>query len=118
MKQNFSKRYHVGLQAYLKQRTGAHLQRAHGMGHRALTAGLQTLDIAKLHEQILVTKVLPGHPAGRRALLIKQAGTFFAEAIIPTEKMTPGLREAAVHVNQIVEMLSQRTVELARSEEH
>jgi signal transduction histidine kinase len=115
MKQKFSKRYQAGLQAYLKQRTGAHLQRAHGMGQRALAAGLQTLDIAKLHEQILVNQVLPGRPTGKRALLIKQAGTFFAEAIIPIEKMTPGVREPAVHLNQIVEMLSQRTVELAAS---
>src|ERR1035438_10629893 len=114
MKQKFSKRYQAGLQAYLKQRTGAHLQRAHGMGQRALAAGLQTLDIAKLHEQILVNQVLPGRPAGKRAVLIKQAGTFFAEAIIPIEKMTPGVREAAVHLNQLVELRSQRTVELDR----
>ena len=82
---------------------------------QALAAGLQTLDLAKLHEQILVTQVLPGRPAGKRAALIKQAGTFFTEAITPIEKTHRGTREAAVHLNQIVEMLSQRTVELAAS---
>ena len=115
MKQKFSRRYQAGLQAYLKQRSGAHLQQAHGMGRQALTAGLQTLDIAKLHEQILVTKVLPDHPAGKRAALIRQAGIFFTEAITPIEKIHRGTHEAAVHLNQIVEMLSQRTVELAAS---
>jgi len=115
MKQKYSRRYQAGLQAYLKQRSGAHLQRAHGMGRQALTAGLQTLDIAKLHEQILVSKVLPDHPAGKRAALIKQAGIFFTEAITPIEKIHRGTHEAAVHLNQIVEMLSQRTVELAAS---
>ena len=115
MKQKFSRRYQAGLQAYLKQRSRAHLQRAHGMGRQALTAGLQTLDIAKLHEQILVSKVLPNHPAGKRAALIKQAGIFFTEAITPIEKIHRGTHEAAVHLNQIVEMLSQRTVELAAS---
>jgi signal transduction histidine kinase len=115
MKQNFSRHYRAALRAYLKQRSEAHLQRARGMGQQALAAGLQTLDMAKLHEEILVSKVLPGNPAGKRVALIKQAGTFFTEAITPIEKMTPGVREAAVHLNQIVEMLSQRTVELAAS---
>ena len=115
MKRKFSRRYQAGLQAYLKQRSGAHLQRARGMGRQALTAGLQTLDIAKLHEQILVNKVLPGSPANKRGALIRQAGTFFTEAITPIEKIHRGTREAAVHLNEIVEMLSQRTVELAAS---
>jgi signal transduction histidine kinase len=115
MKRKFSRQYQAGLQAYLKQRSGAHLQRARGMGQHAMTAGLQTLDLAKLHEQILVTQVLPGHSAGKHAMLIKQAGIFFTEAITPIEKTHRGTREAAVHLNQIVEMLSQRTVELAAS---
>jgi signal transduction histidine kinase len=85
------------------------------MGRQALTAGLQTLDIAKLHEQILISKVLPGSPVSKRISLIKQAGTFFTEAITPIEKIHSGTREAAIHLNQIVEMLSQRTVELAAS---
>jgi signal transduction histidine kinase len=115
MKQKFSRRYQAGLQAYLKQRSEAQLQRAQGMGQQALAAGLQTLDIAKLHEQILVTQILPGRPAGKRVGLIKRAGIFFTEAITPIEKKHDTARAAAVHLNQIVEMLSQRTVELAAS---
>jgi signal transduction histidine kinase len=115
MKKKFSRRYQSGLQAYLKQRSKAQLQRARGMGQQALTVGLQTLDIAKLHEQILVSKVLPDSPASKRGALIRQAGVFFTEAITPIEKIHHGTREAAIHLNQIVEMLSQRTVELAAS---
>jgi signal transduction histidine kinase len=115
MKRKFSRRYQKALLAHLKQGAGTRLQPARGMGQQALAAGLQTLDIAKLHEQILVTQVLPGRPAGKRAALIKQAGAFFTEAITPIEKIHRGTREAAVHLNQIVEMLSQRTVELAAS---
>ena len=100
---------------YLKQGPKASLQPAHGMGRRALAAGLQTLDIAKLHEQILVTKVLPGFPAGKRVTLIRQAGIFFTEAITPIEKTHRSAQEAAIHLNKIVETLSQRTVELAAS---
>jgi len=115
MKARFSRHYKAGLQAYLKQQSAAHLQRAHGMGRQALAAGLNTLDIAKLHEQILVTKVLSGVPAGKRVRLIRQAGIFFTEAITPIEKIHRTAHEAALHLNKIVEMLSQRTVELAAS---
>jgi signal transduction histidine kinase len=113
MKLKFSKRYRAGLRDYLKQHSGAHLRQARGMGQQARAAGLQTLDMAKLHEQILVTQVLPGQPPGKRAALIKQAGVFFTEAITPLETTQRNARDAAIHLNKIVEMLSQRTVELA-----
>ena len=115
MKHKFSRRYRAALLTYLKQGPGGRLEPARGMGQQALSAGLQTLDMAKLHEQILLTQVLPGRPAGKRAALIRQAGAFFTEAITPIETIHRGTREAAVHLNQIVEMLSQRTVELAAS---
>jgi signal transduction histidine kinase len=115
MKRKFFICYQKALLAYLKRGSRVCLQSAHGMGQQALAAGLQTLDIAKLHEHILITAVLPGCPADQRAALIKQAGIFFTEAITPIEKIHRGAREAAAHLNQIVEMLSQRTVELAAS---
>jgi signal transduction histidine kinase len=115
MKRKFSRLYQAALLAYLKQGPGARLQSAHGMGQQAATVGLETLDVAKLHEHILVTEVLPGRPAGKRAAIIRQAGVFFTEAITPIEKIHRTAREAALHLNKIVEMLSQRTVELAAS---
>jgi signal transduction histidine kinase len=113
MKHKFSKHYQSALLAYLKQSPPAHLTPARGMGQRALDAGLQALDLAKLHEKILVNEVLPGRSARRQSTLTKQAGAFFTEAITPVEKLRQGGRKAALHLNQVVEMLSQRTVELA-----
>ncbi len=115
MKHNFSKRYQAALLTYLKQGPRALLQPAHCMGQQALTAGLHTLDMAKLHEQILITQVLPGRLASKRASLIKQAGIFFTEAITPTENIHRNTQKATTDLNQIVELLSQRTVELAAS---
>jgi len=115
MKRKFSSRYQRALLTYLRKCPRARLELARGMGPLALTAGLQTLDLAKLHEQILITQVLPGHPAGKRAALIKQAGAFFTEAITPVEKTRRGTQDAALHLDQIVEMLSERNVELAAS---
>ena len=113
MKRKFSKLYQTSLLRYLKQGPRAHPRSARGLGEEALSAGLQTLDIAKLHEQILVNQVMPGLSPARRATLIKQAGVFFTEAITPIEKNLSDGNDTPVHLNQIVEMLSERTVELA-----
>src|SRR5271169_6236073 len=118
MKRKFlklSRHYRAALRAHLKQGRHASLNSARGLGGQALAAGLQTLDLAKLHEQILVTEVLPGCPKGKRSTLIKQAGIFFAAAITPIEKTHRSAREAAVLLKKFIETLSQRTVELAAS---
>jgi signal transduction histidine kinase len=112
---NFSRLYRVALRAHLKQGRQAGLESAQGLGAQALAAGLQTLDLAKLHELILVAEVLPASPAGKRSALIKQAGIFFAVAITPIEKTHRSARGAAAQLKKIIETLSRRTVELAAS---
>jgi signal transduction histidine kinase len=118
MKQTFlklSQRYRKALRTHLNQGRHAALEPARGLGGQALAAGLDTLDLAKLHEQILVMEVLPGCPTRKRTRLIKQAGIFFAVAITPIEKTHRTAREAAILLKQFVETLSRRTVELAAS---
>jgi signal transduction histidine kinase len=112
---NLSRRYRSALRTHLKQGRQASLESARGLGGQVLAAGLQTLDLAKLHEQILVTEVLPGCPKGKHSALIKQAGIFFAAAITPIEKTHRSAREAAVQLKKFIETLSRRTVELAAS---
>ncbi len=108
-----SQRYQTALRVHLKQGRLAGLESARGLGGQALAAGMETLDLAKLHEEILVTEVLPGAPPRKRGALIKQAGIFFAVAITPIEKTHRNGREAAMQLKKIIETLSQRTVELA-----
>jgi len=110
-----SRHYQDALRTQMKQGRKASLASARGVGRQALAAGLQTLDLAKLHEQTLVTELLPGCQAGKRDALIKQAGVFFAEAILPIEKTHFSSQEAAVYLRKFIETLSQRTVELAAS---
>lgn len=112
---NLSQRYQAALRKHLKQGRVASLESARGLGSQALAAGLQTLDLAKLHEQILITHVLPGCLPGKRDALISQAGVFFAVAITPIEKTHRSAREAATQLKKFVETLSRRTVELAAS---
>ncbi len=112
---NLSRRYRAALQTHLNQGRQAGLEPARGLGSQALAAGLQTLDLAKLHEQTLIAEVLPGCPARQRTALIKQAGVFFAAAVTPIEKTHRSAQEAAVHLQKFIEALSRRTVELAAS---
>jgi signal transduction histidine kinase len=112
---NLSRRYRIALQTHLKQGRKASVESARGLGSRALAAGLQTLDLAKLHEEALITKLLPSYPASKRAALIKQAGVFFAMAVLPIEKMQRSAQETTAQLKKFVETLSQRTVELAAS---
>ena len=109
-----SRRYVTALRRHLKQGQHADLASARGLGSQALTAGLQILDFAKLHEQTLVTELLPGFAPKKRATLIRQAGIFFGAAIVPFEKSQRSAREAIIQ-KKFIETLSQRTVELAAS---
>ncbi len=112
---NLAQRYQVALRKHLKQGKSAGLESAHGLGSEALAAGLQTLDLAKLHERTLVNELLPAYPMRRRGALIKQAGKFFAVAILPIEKLHRSASEATAHLKKIVESLSHRPEELAAS---
>jgi signal transduction histidine kinase len=112
---NLSRRYQSALRTHLRQGQQASLEPARGLGSQALAAGLQTLDLAKLHEQTLVRELLPACRADKRAALIKQAGAFFAAAITAMEKTHRSAGEDTDHLKKSVEALSQRTVELAAS---
>jgi len=110
-----SRQYQNALRNHLTPGRRVSLGSARGVGSQALGAGLQTLDLAKLHEHTLVAELLPGCPPGKRAALIRRAGEFFALAILPIEKNHFGAEDAAAYLRKFVETLSQRTVELAAS---
>jgi two-component system sensor histidine kinase DegS len=86
-----------------------------GLGSEILADGLPMLELAKLHEQFLISELLPGYPAKKRAALIKRAGKFFAAAVVPIGKTPLPGAECITVLEETVEMLSQRTVGLAAS---
>lgn len=105
--------YQSALQAFLRRTDRNNPRAAHGLGARALGAGLKTLDVARLHEQTLVALVLPRHPRRRHAALIRRAGTFFALAMAPADHDAPG--GAINQLKRSIALLSRRTVALASS---
>ncbi|MEO0017465.1 MAG: hypothetical protein RLZZ522_748 [Verrucomicrobiota bacterium] len=112
-----SQLYQAKLRQHLAHGTGADLEPAREMGRNAVSLGLETLDLAQIHELALAALVLPTASATTNAALVGLAGLFFAEAITPIEQTHRGAREAATHLNLIIKTLSQRTLELADSVE-
>ncbi len=110
-----SQRYVAALRKHLKQGPGTNSPLAQVLGRRAMALGLETLDLARFHEQALIALVLPDYSPGTRDRMIRRAGIFFAEAITPIEKTHRSAREANTHLQQMIQTLSQRTLDLAAS---
>jgi signal transduction histidine kinase len=110
-----SRRYQAALRKHLKQGSQASSEPAQRLGRQAMATGLETLDLARIHEQALITLVLPSYSARSRDAMVRLAGTFFAEAITPIEKTHRTAREANVHLNQMIGTLNRRSADLADS---
>jgi signal transduction histidine kinase len=104
-------RYLVALEKHLKQGPQASLLPALVLGQLAVTLGLETLDLARIHEQALVTLEL----SNTRNAFSKLAGIFFNEANIPIEETHRAARRNKAHLGRLMTTLGQRTKELADS---
>ena len=113
-----SRRYQVALRKHLKHGSQASAEPAQRFGRQAMATGLETLDLAKIHEQALITMVLPGYSPDIQAAMVRRAGFFFAEAITPIEQTHRTAQEANGRLNQMIEMLNRHSVDLADSNRH
>jgi hypothetical protein len=78
-----SQQYVAALKKHLEQGPQASLQPGLGLGHRAVTLGLETLDLARIHEQSLVTLELSKVKNG----FTKPAGIFSPRPIFRSRKL-------------------------------
>ena len=108
-----SRQYQAALQKHLEQRPRASPRSADGLGRQALAIGLETLDLAKIHEQALIALMSPSHSPGTRDVMSKRAQAFFIKAVTPIEKTHRTTMEANVRLGQLNEKLRRRTGELA-----
>jgi signal transduction histidine kinase len=106
-----SQQYTAALGKHLKQGPQASLQPALGLGRQFVALGLETLELARVHEHALATLELSNIKNG----FTKLAGIFFAEANIPVEETHRAARQSNVHLSRLKETLDQRTEELAAS---
>jgi signal transduction histidine kinase len=104
-----SGRYVTALRKHLKQGLRANSQPALGLGRRAVVLGLETLDLARMHERSVATLELSSKKNG----FIKRAENFFNEALAPIVETHRAARQSKVDLSRLNETLSRRTVELA-----
>ncbi len=83
------------------------------LGRRAVKQGLDTLELARIHENALLALLLPTHSPRTRGTMIRRASAFFAEAITPIEETHPGAEQARARLKVVVQSLSRRSMELA-----
>ena len=110
---DLSRRYQRALRCYLKQAPGKSLQPAMRLGRQAVVMGLETLDLALIHEQAVIDEVLLRCSPAVLDRKLKQAAMFFAEAVVPMEETHRSALEANAHLSRLNRTLSRRTVELA-----
>jgi signal transduction histidine kinase len=110
-----SRRYVAALRKHLQQGPRTSLQPARALGRQAMAGGLETLDLARIHERALIALVLPSSSPGTREAMVRRAGIFFAEAITPIEKTHRTAREASSHFSQLNQTLRRRSADLAVS---
>jgi signal transduction histidine kinase len=111
MKQNLnrlSQRYVAALRKHLTQGRSANLRPALRLGRQAVAHGLETLELARIHERALVTLELSNGKNG----LLRRAEIFFIEAIIPIVETHRGARQSRVDLNRLNVALDRRTAQL------
>ena len=82
---------------------------AHGLGRQAASLGLETLDVARIHDGALATL----EASRSRDGFIKQAENFFAEVVTPIERTHRAAIKANEHLNEVSKALDRRRVDLA-----
>jgi signal transduction histidine kinase len=106
-----SRRYVTALRRHLRQGPRASLQPARGLGRQAAALELETLDVARIHEDALAAL----EASSSRDGVIGRAEIFFNEAIIPIEKTHHAALKANAHLSRLRQTLGRRTVDLAAS---
>lgn len=104
-----SEHYLAALRSHLAEGSRARLQPALLLGRAAVGLKLETLELARIHEQALIGLGLPATKNGT----LKCAEKFFNEVNSCIEETHRAAQQSTVHLNRLTETLGQRTEELA-----
>ncbi|MEY4918409.1 MAG: hypothetical protein RL616_2322, partial [Verrucomicrobiota bacterium] len=106
-----SQQYVAALERHLKRGPGAGWQSALKLGRAAVALKLDTLELARIHEQALAALGL----ANVKNAFTKLAGIFFSEANALIEETHRAAQEGRAHLSRTQVALGVRTEELAVS---
>jgi signal transduction histidine kinase len=112
---SLSERYLAALKTHVEQGRQTNLSAASQLGSEAVAAGLETLDLAAMHDEALAAMGLSNGPGIQLDEMTKRAAAFFTEANIPIEKTHRLALEARVDLENLNVTLAQRTQDLVDS---
>ena len=109
----FSEQYLTALRNHFDQGPEASLQAANALGRDAAAKGLETLDLARIHEHAMAALMAAEDSAAKRTALTRRGAVFFTEAIVPIEETHATALEAGTNMDRLNATLDQRTRDLA-----
>ena len=109
----WSTRYRTGLFRHLAQGPQASLRAAAKLGREAAALGLETLDVAQIHEQALKTVAAPSGSVRTRS--VRRSRAFFEETIVPIEQTHAAAKEGVRREEKLSRTLRERTAESTAS---
>jgi signal transduction histidine kinase len=112
---DLSKHYLASLRTYLEADLGGTEPSLSELGNEAVSLGLETLDLAKIHEFALSSLVLSDLAHSPYEQMKNRAEVFFKEAIVPIEKTHRAALETDLQLHNVSTQLNRRTQDLADS---
>ena len=112
-----SRRYQAALLQHLQRGPTSRVQPAQRLGQQAVTLGLETLDLARIHKEVM-TALLLSDSATAKKRMVQRAELFLTEAISPIEKNHRAGVESAARLNRQNRTLARRTAQLAAANRH
>jgi signal transduction histidine kinase len=106
-----SQRYEMALRTHLQPETRHNLLPALVVGRQAVALGMETLELAQMHEHALAALDLGNSKNGQT----KRAELFFIEAMTPIVETHRAARQSKTDLHRLRGMLDRRTLELAAS---
>ncbi|HYF36858.1 MAG TPA: phosphatase RsbU N-terminal domain-containing protein [Prosthecobacter sp.] len=114
-KRGLTEQYLKALRSHLEHGSRAKLLPAHQLGEQAVMGGLDTLDLAKIHNRALATLLSNLGSIKKGKAMTARATDFFTEAVMPIENTHRAARKAGAQLLRINAKLGQRSLELAES---
>ena len=108
----FAERYGTALRLYLNRSADASLMPALRLGKEAVSLGIETLEIAQVHER--KTLALPRGAGGSRCK--KRGELFFASAILPVIETHRAAIQSRSDLSRLNQTLAVRTQELTETQ--
>src|SRR6185437_15482930 len=108
-----ARQYMAALRKFLADKNERALHQAYEVGRRTIADGFGVIDMAKIHEHVLLS-ILPKSTSAKESLrMTRGAGAFLAESLSPFEMTHRGFRTANQTLRDLNETLEEKNHQLA-----